>query len=61
MVRRVFFDNPECDSTTYVVQIPNVAALYARRTRRLHQQQTETGFVVCFCQSKNGSPANFVN
>lgn len=45
-VRRFFCDNPECDRATFVEQIPNVAARYARRTSRLHQQQTEIGFVV---------------
>ena len=45
-VRRFFCDNSEFDRTTFVEQIPNVAARYARRTSRLHQQQTEIGFVV---------------
>lgn len=45
-VRRFFCDNPECNRATFVEQIPNVAARYARRTSRLHQQQTEIGFVV---------------
>ena len=45
-VRRFFCDNPECDRVTFVEQLPSVAVRYARRTGRLHKQQTEIGFVV---------------
>ena len=45
-VRRFFCDNPEYGQITFVEQIPVVAARYARRTCRLHQQQTEIGFIV---------------
>ncbi len=45
-VRRFFCDHPACARVTFVEQIPHVAARYARRTSRLHQQQTEIGFVV---------------
>lgn len=41
-----FCDNSECDPITFVEQIPIMATRYARRTSRLHQQQTEIGFVV---------------
>ncbi len=45
-VRRFFCDNPKCRRVTFVEQIPVVAARYARRTCRLHQQQAEIGFIV---------------
>jgi transposase len=45
-VRRFFCDNRECNRVTFAEQIPNVAARYARRTCRLHQQQTDIGFIV---------------
>ena len=45
-VRRFFCDNPECSRVTFVEQIPEVAARYARRTYRLHQKQAEIGFCV---------------
>ncbi len=45
-VRRFFCDNSECERVTFVEQISKVAARYARRTSRLHQQQAEIGFVV---------------
>jgi len=45
-VRRYFCDNRECGRVTFVEQIPSVAARYARRTYRLHKQQTDIGFIV---------------
>jgi transposase len=46
IVRRFFCDNSECQQVTFTEQIPDVAARYARKTKRLANFQTQLAFAL---------------
>jgi transposase len=45
-VRRYFCDNPACARRTFVERLPDFVAPFARRSRRLAEQQRQTGLAL---------------
>lgn len=45
-VHRYFCDNPTCARRTFVEQLPDFVAPFARRSRRLAEQQRQTGLAL---------------
>ena len=43
-IRRFFCDNEDCQRVTFAEQIPTVADRYARKTRRLTEQQSRIAY-----------------